>query len=105
MPPSQASTRAAIPRHCPSLEATDWQVLLHTDPVAEQRPAAQRGATRVVIQGTGGFTYRVYTNPKYGRLQYQFQYSYLVRNAWTGIGGAPTATNNMVFTGMRYYIP
>ena len=68
-------------------------------------PANCLGATRVVIQGTGGFTYRVYTNPKYGRLQYQFQYSYLVRNAWSGVGGAPSATNNMVFTGMRYYIP
>ena len=25
--------------------------------------------------------------------------------AWTGVGGAPSANNNMVFTGMRYYIP
>ena len=63
------------------------------------------GATRAVIQGTAGFTYRVYTNPKFGRLQYQLQYSYLTREGWTGVGGAPKATNNMVFTGMRYYIP
>jgi hypothetical protein len=63
------------------------------------------GATRAVLQGTAGFTYRVYTNPKFGRLQYQMQYSYLTREAWTGVGGAPKATNNMVFTGMRYYIP
>ncbi len=68
-------------------------------------PANCLGATRVVIQGTAGFTYRVYTNPRYGRLQYQVQYSYLTRSAWTGVGGAPKATNNMVFTGMRYYIP
>jgi hypothetical protein len=63
------------------------------------------GATRMVAEGTAGFTYRVYNNPKYGRLQYQLQYSYLDRTAWTGVGGAPKATNNMVFTGMRYYIP
>ena len=68
-------------------------------------PANCLGATRVIAQGTGGFTYRVYTNPKYGRLQYQLQYSYLARKAWAGVGGAPTGTNNMVFTGMRYYIP
>ena len=68
-------------------------------------PASCLGATRVVAQGTGGFTYRVYTNPKYGRLQYQFQYSYLTRKAWAGVGGSPTGTNNMVFTSMRYYIP
>jgi multidrug efflux pump subunit AcrA (membrane-fusion protein) len=63
------------------------------------------GATRAVIQGTAGFTYRFYNSPRFGRLQYQVQYSYLTREAWTGVGGAPKATNNMVFTGMRYYIP
>jgi len=68
-------------------------------------PANCLGATRVVIQGTAGFTYRVYNNPKYGRLQYQLQYSYLTRTGWVGVGGGPKATNNMVFTGMRYYIP
>jgi hypothetical protein len=68
-------------------------------------PANCLGATRAVIEGTAGFTYRVYTNPKYGRLQYGLQYSYLTREAWRGVGGAPKATNNMVFTSMRYYIP
>ncbi|MBB5343252.1 hypothetical protein [Tunturibacter empetritectus] len=73
------------------------------------------GATRAVFEGTAGFTYRVYTNPKYGRLQYQMQYSYLTRDAWSGITsaagaatttyGSPKATNNMVFTSMRYYLP
>jgi hypothetical protein len=68
-------------------------------------PANCTGATRVVTEETLGFTYRLYNSPKYGRLQYQGVYSYLTRNAWTGVGGAPKATNNMVFTGMRYYIP
>ncbi len=68
-------------------------------------PANCLGATRDVVAGTAGFTYRVYNSPKYGRLQYQFQYTYLTRNGWVGVGGGPTATNNMVFTGMRYYIP
>ena len=68
-------------------------------------PANCAGVTRDVIEGTLGFTYRVYTSPKFGRLQYQGVYSYLTREAWAGVGGAPKATNNMVFTGMRYYIP
>jgi hypothetical protein len=68
-------------------------------------PANCTGATRVVIEGTAGFTYRLYSSPKYGRLQYQGVYSYLTREAWAGVGGAPKATNNMIFTGMRYYIP
>lgn len=63
------------------------------------------GATRAVIEGTTGFVYRVYSNPRFGRLQYWLQYSYLTREAWTGVGGAPKATNNMVFTSMRYYLP
>jgi hypothetical protein len=74
-------------------------------PYAPGTAANCLGATRVIAQGTGGFTYRVYTNPKYGRLQYQLQYSYLSRKAWAGVGGSPTGTNNMVFTSMRYYIP
>jgi hypothetical protein len=79
-------------------------------------PANCLGATRVVQEGTIGFTYRAYSNPRYGRLQYQGVYSYLDRNAWAGVTsgtfgsatatyGAPKATNNMVWWGMRYYIP
>ena len=68
-------------------------------------PANCLGATRAVIAGTAGFTYRVYASPRFGRLQYQGTYTYLTREAWAGVGGAPKATNNMVFTGMRYYIP
>jgi hypothetical protein len=79
-------------------------------------PASCLGATRAVIEGTAGFTYRVYSSPKIGRLQYSLQYSYLTREGWSGLTsgvfgtptatfGAPKATNNMVFTSMRYYIP
>ena len=68
-------------------------------------PANCTGATRAVIEGTAGFTYRFYSSPKYGKLQYAMEYSYLTRNAWAGVGGAPKGTNNMVFTSMRYYIP
>jgi hypothetical protein len=79
-------------------------------------PANCLGATRVVQEATIGFTYRMYNSPKYGRLQYQGVYSYLARDAWDGVTsgtfgsatatyGGPKATNNMVFTGMRYYIP
>ncbi len=79
-------------------------------------PANCLGATRVVLEGTAGFTYRLYNSPKYGRLQYQGVYSYLTRDGWAGVTsgtfgsptatyGGPKATNNMVFTSMRYYIP
>ncbi|MEI9980666.1 MAG: hypothetical protein WDN23_17045 [Edaphobacter sp.] len=74
------------------------------------------GATRMVSEATAEFVYRFYNSPKYGRLQYAMQYSYLARNGWAGLTsgtfgsatatyGAPKATNNMVFTSLRYYIP
>jgi hypothetical protein len=90
--------------------------LAGTSPDNPGVPANCLGATRVVQEGTIGFTYRAYNSPKYGRLQYQGVYSYLDRVAWAGLTsgtygsatatyGAPKATNNMVFWSMRYYIP
>ena len=61
--------------------------------------------TRYISEPTVGFTYRFYNSPKYGRIQEEIQYSYLKKDSWTGTGGAPQATNNMLFTSMRYYIP
>jgi hypothetical protein len=73
------------------------------------------GATRAISELTGEFVYRFYNSPKYGRLQYAMQYSYLQRVGWDGVTsatgaatttyGAPKANNNMVFTSLRYYIP
>ena len=62
------------------------------------------GATRFIVEGTAGWTYRLYTGPA-GRLQYSLAYSYLTREGWAGVGGAPKATNNFVYTSVRYYIP
>ncbi|WP_263365296.1 hypothetical protein [Edaphobacter bradus] len=67
-------------------------------------PASCLGATRAIFEGTAGYTYRFYNGPR-GRLQYTLQYSYLTRTGWVGVGGAPKATNNMVFTSLRYYLP
>ena len=77
-------------------------------------PAASTctGHTRAVLEGTVGFIYRIYSSPALGRFQFSAVYSYLTREAWTGLDthtttgvGNPKATNNMVFTGFRYYIP
>ena len=46
----------------------------------------------------------VYSGPK-GKLQYGLAYGYLERTAWVGTGGTPHATNNLVYTSFRYYIP
>ena len=72
--------------------------------------------TKNVQEGQFGFIYKIVNSPKYGVLRYQFNYAYLERTSWQGITtaaagttpatyGAAHATNNMVWAGMRYYIP
>ena len=75
-------------------------------------PANCQGDIRSIIEGTLGFWYRFYKGPK-GTVQIGGQYSYLVKNAWTGSNANteeptffnPSASNNMVFTSFRYYLP
>jgi hypothetical protein len=65
--------------------------------------------TRNVIEGTIGFWYRFYKGPK-GTIQFGPQYSYIVRNTWSGAAGAtrlgqPSGIENMFLTSFRYYLP
>ncbi len=65
--------------------------------------------TRNVIEGTFGFWYRFYKGPK-GTLQFGPQYSYIVRNTWSGAAGIsvlgqPQGIENMILTSFRYYLP
>jgi hypothetical protein len=68
------------------------------------------GDTRVIIEGTLGFWYRVYSGEK-GRIQWGAQYSYITRNTWAGsssvagVSSQPNGIDNMVFTSFRYYLP
>ena len=68
------------------------------------------GDTRVILEGTLGFWYRVYAGEK-GRIQWGAQYSYLTRNTWAGssatagVSSTPHAIDNMIFTSFRYYLP
>jgi hypothetical protein len=72
------------------------------------------GVTRYIQEGLLGFTYRFANSPKFGRFQYQVTYQYVQRNLWSGYGGftatttgptGPRALDNMILTGLRYYIP
>lgn len=61
--------------------------------------------TRVLMEGTVGFWYRVHQGPK-GRIQWGPQYSYVSRQAWSGANGLqPHGIDQMVFTSFRYYLP
>jgi len=65
--------------------------------------------TRVLIEGTAGLWYKVWDGSKekvnWGRIQFGPQYSYVIRNTWSGTGGEPHGLDNMVFTSFRYYLP
>ena len=65
--------------------------------------------TRVLIEGTSGFWFRLYDGSKdkvnHGRLQWGAQYSYVTRNTWSGTGIEPHGIDGMVFTSFRYYLP
>jgi hypothetical protein len=70
------------------------------------------GDVRIAQEGTLGFWYKFYQGSK-GRVQFGVQYSYLMKNAWSGAGGvaagnpaiSPKAIDNMVFSSFRFYLP
>jgi hypothetical protein len=77
-----------------------------------------QGDIRSIIEGTLGFWYRFYQGDK-GRFQFGAQYSYVMRNTWSGAcptstaacvttgrsGVNPAALDSMWFTSIRYYLP
>ena len=66
--------------------------------------AACTADNRNIQEGTIGYWYRFYKGPA-GTLQTGLQFSYVVRNTWLGVGGAPKAIDDMWFTSFRYYLP
>jgi hypothetical protein len=69
---------------------------------SETAAAVCNGNTREVRQATLGFWHKAYQGG-FGRLQVGMQYSYTRREAFSGVGGAPTVGENMLFTSLRYY--
>ena len=67
--------------------------------------------TRVLIEGTAGVWFKLFDGSKeklnWGRIQFGPQYSYVVRNTWSGAKypTEPQGVDNMVFTSFRYYLP
>ena len=65
--------------------------------------------TRVLIEGTTGFWFKIYDGSKEkvnrGRIQWGPQFSYVDRQAWSGAGGEPHGLDGMIFTSFRYYLP
>ena len=73
------------------------------------------GDLRNIQEGTVGFWHKLYQGPK-GGLRWGIQYSYFVKNSWSGNNSAANISNatagvnakavdNVVLTSFRYYIP
>ena len=60
------------------------------------------GNTRLLEELSGGFWQKLYNGP-WGYIRLGLQYSYIERNAFSGLGGAPDAHENMLYTSFRYY--
>jgi hypothetical protein len=60
------------------------------------------GQIKSIRQLTGGIWHTFYQGP-YGKIKAGAQYSYVVKDAFQGVGGAPKATENMLLTSVRYY--
>jgi len=57
---------------------------------------------RLAEQATGGFWYKPYTG-SFGTVRVGAQFSRTEIKAFSGVGGAPTATFNTIFASFRYY--
>ena len=60
------------------------------------------GNTKLLEELSTGFWQRLYVGP-WGQARFGLQYSYIERNAFSGVGGAPAAHENMIYTSFRYY--
>ncbi len=67
-------------------------------------PSKCTGDTRNLFQYTAGLYIKFYNGPK-GRVQWGPQVSRIIRNAWSGAGGGPQASENMTLTSFRYFLP
>jgi hypothetical protein len=64
------------------------------------------GANRNIQEITGGLTQTFWRDPKYGGLQFMFQYSYQLRHPWSVPTGQPADTHtNAIFLNLRYLFP
>jgi hypothetical protein len=69
------------------------------------------GDIRNIQEGTAGFWHKIYQGSR-GGVRWGLQYSYFVKNTWSGNNNTPTApgvnakaVDNVVMTSFRYYIP
>ena len=71
-------------------------------PAPATTPTTCIANNRRLTDGTIGFWYNLYKGPL-GRLATGAEYEYIRREAFNGIGGAPSTANHIILTSLRYY--
>jgi hypothetical protein len=71
-------------------------------PAPATTPANCIANNRRLLDGTVGFWYNLYKGPL-GRVATGAEYEYIRREAFNGIGGAPSTANHIILTSLRYY--
>ena len=71
--------------------ATGGQFPVSSGGFLPTNPGSCDGDTRLLMEGSAGFWYRIYNGPK-GRLQFGAQYAYVTRNTWSELGGSRRAS-------------
>jgi len=61
-----------------------------------------KGQVQRIDQGTLGLWWK-FLQGSYGKMQAGLQYSYTENKFFSGVGGAPKTSDNMLFTSVRYY--
>jgi hypothetical protein len=102
-----------------NMSGCNTEVATASSNITPSAPANCGANTKDVQEGTIGYWYNFYNGPM-GRFRQGIQYSYAVRNLWSGTGSAtapsgvtgiadPTGSakgiDNMIFTSLRYYLP
>jgi hypothetical protein len=75
-------------------------------PIGYGYTGSSNGQNRTIQEGTAGFQYVLWKNPKWGSIQFYGQYSYVFRTPWYVAPSAPSqAKSNMAFANLRYVFP
>jgi len=61
---------------------------------------------RAIQEITFGFNHTIWSNPRYGAINFMAQYEYLTRDPWAVAAGSPKNTHdNTIYTNIRYTLP
>jgi hypothetical protein len=69
-------------------------------------PGSPNSQNRTTQEITGGAVQTIWRNPRFGAVQFFYQYAWFFRNPWSVAPGAPkSAHQNAIWFNARYVLP